>query len=396
MPKTGSSAIQAFLALNQSKLKGLDILYPNPDRFLEGFQTSSGNCYFFHELFAKNKLKKIRSYIDKHFDQTDKNLIFSSEVLFHSLRLYPERFFKVFSHYNFKIICYVRQQELLFSSACKQMIKGRGLTAPELETVEKQFDFFTLLMGTQKFTATENIVVRPYEEGQFYKQNIYDDFCKVIGINRDDSFCMPEKNVNPSLNQSALEYRRLMNIVKIDHDNFKKRISYNNILTCFSVDSASLGTHQGYSCFSLAQRKDIYDRYKTRNDQLAKVFYDNKPLFTEVVSNEKKSDGFRYELAPEEAEKISKYIYRKRKKLLIELYALLAMQKDTCSFPEIKKVLLPAVEVILTKNEKKKALIKGKIRLIQQLIPFKTRTKYHELKHRYSIQYFKIQIQNRF
>jgi hypothetical protein len=389
MPKTGSSAIQAFLALNQSGLNEQGISYPNPDDFKQLYQTSSGNCYFFHELFAHSKLDKVKRYIDRQLVRSEGKVLFSSEMLFHSLRLYPQRFFEVFNHYDFKIVCYIRRQDLLISSAYKQMVKGRGISTLELEKIETQIDFCSVLLDALKYAVSGNFVIRPYEKAQFFNQNIYDDFCKVIGVKRDQSFSLPEDVVNPSLNQHAFEYRRLLNILRFDCDNFNKKILVNNLLSSYSVQSATSENELGFSVFSLDQRKEILSRYKPKNDRLAEVFFNGKPLFTDMAIHATNGDGKKFELSKDEIERISRYIFRESKKLILEIYAALHIHKNDEEFQYVRNKLLPVFENILSKPLKKEALIIKRFLIIQQLMPIEVRIKYHDLKHRYSVQYFK-------
>ncbi len=384
MPKTGSSAIQAFLALNQAKLMEYGISYPDPDKLSPAFQTSSGNCFYFHRLFSENRIRTIRRLIDDHLENSEDRLLLSSESLFHSLRLFPDRFFSVFNHYNFKIICFVRRQDLLYSSAFKQLVKLSGYTIMNLKKIENHIDFHSVLMGALKYIETENIIIRPYEKGQFYKHNIYDDFCKLIGVERDQSFCLPIKTVNPSLNQFALEYRRLLNTLNFDHGFVQKKNLINDVLTRYSVDARDSGTKDVFSVFSFAQQQEILSGCKERNEQLSRVFFGGKPLFTETNTQHEYADSFQPGLPMAEAERISRYIYHESKDLLIELYAFLSRKKTDREFLKAKNTLLPPIEAVLTNYEKKKALKIRKYLLIQRIVPANLRASYYEMRKRFT------------
>jgi hypothetical protein len=296
MPKTGSSAIQALLTINHNKLSEKGYLFPNPPRFDQVFQTSSGNVGMFQKLFINNDIDGIKNFIDS-FDN-NKALILSSEALFDILRLYPDRFFTVFNEYNFKIICYVRRQDNLISSCYNQLIKNHDATSLSvINHIVKTNDFGKTLLDSLSYAETEKIIVRPYEKQQFYGGNIFADFLNCIGLELDDDFIYPDKIVNPSFDWGTLEFRRTLNILEVDRGNLMKKHSINALLAKYTVDKNMGRPFQDSNIFSPKERIEIIDSHKEINEQVAKIFLkrENGILFNDplpkIDSSWQKNEG---------------------------------------------------------------------------------------------------------
>lgn len=313
MNKTGSSAIQAFLKLNYEVLIKRGVLYPNPPKFDQAFQTSSGNAGLFHQLILNNELDKIRSIIES-FDNKH-TLILSSEALFHTLTEYPERFFDVFNQYDYKIICYVRRQDNLFSSCYNQLIKNHDATSRfVIEHIEQTNDFSATLLNSLKYAEANKFIIRPYEKQQFYAGNIYYDFLNCIGLDIDSNYIFPEKVVNPSLNWETLEFRRLLNFLNVDRDNPRQKYALNALLAQYTVDNNMGKPFQENNIFSLKERVEIINRYKEKNEQVAKIFLnrDDGQLFYETITEVNDLETQNEELNLEKVLDICKYIMQKK------------------------------------------------------------------------------------
>lgn len=267
MPKTGSSAIQAFLTLNYNKLLKKGVFFPNPPKFDHAFQTTIGNAAILRKLFENNEVDEVRKYIEKFKDKD--TIIFSSEYLYDILRESPERFFDVFNKYDYKIICYVRRQDNLLSSLYNQYIKNHYGT---VRSIGKVFDFSKTLLGSLEYTEPDKIIVRPYEKQQFYGGSIFSDFLNCIGLKLEDDFILPEKVVNPSLDRDALEFRRILNILEVDKGNFVKQHCINELLAKYTVDNNMGKPFQDNNIFPPKERIELINGHKKENELVAKVF----------------------------------------------------------------------------------------------------------------------------
>ncbi len=330
MPKTGSSAIQAFLTLNHDTLKKRGFLFPNPPNFDQAFQTSGGNAGIFKELFIKNDLDRIRSFIESF---NGKNaVIFSSEELFHILREYPKRFFDVFNTYDYKIICYVRRQDNLISSSYNQLIKNHDVISRSvIDHIANAHDFSKVLLDSLEYAEADKFIVRPYEKQQFYGGNIFSDFLNCIGLKLYDDFIFPEKIVNPSLNWDALEFRRILNILEVDRNDIKNKYYINGILAKYTVDMNMGEPFQDSNIFSPKERIEIINAYKEKNEQVARIFLNRKDgqLFYDPIPEVNSSWQQNEELTFEKALDICKYILSTKYKDNLEEELIKSIAKGT-------------------------------------------------------------------
>ncbi|WEK53926.1 MAG: hypothetical protein P0Y55_15375 [Candidatus Cohnella colombiensis] len=340
MHKTGSSAIQALLTLNNMKLQDKGFFFPNPPNFDQAYQTSEGNAGFLYKLFVDNELDEIKKYIESI---EHSKIILSSEYLFQALLEYPERFFKVFNDYDYKIICYVRRQDDLFSSMYNQMVKNHDLEdkLSALKFIEGKSDFHKVLFECLKYTELENVIVRPYEKQQFYKGNIYSDFLNCIGLELEESYCLPEKIVNPSLSWDSLEFRRLLNSMAIDRDEPLRKFPINELLARYTVEMNRGEPFGENNTFPSKKRIEIINSFYEKNKQIANRFLHRKSgeLFLDPLPDIDKRDEWNKQLSIEDMIKICRYILSSTYQDDVELELLKVIAKGT-------------IEKILTDNDK--------------------------------------------
>ncbi|NOU66229.1 hypothetical protein GC096_19500 [Paenibacillus sp. LMG 31461] len=320
MPKTGSSAIQAFLALNYENLLKRHVHFPNPPSFSQAFQTSSGNADVLYELFINNELIEIERFIES-LGHEDK-VILSSERLFEVLQLYPTRFFSVLNRYNFKIICYVRRHDNLISSYYNQRVKNHDEVnrSTVLEYVKLNSHFYEVLSESLKYTSSERFIIRPYEKQQFCGGNIYSDFLNCIDIEVEGDFIFPEKIVNPSLGWDALEFRRHLNMLRIDHDNITNKLAINALLAKYTVEHNMGRPFQENSIFSPTERYEIINSFSEKYECIARTFLgrENGKLFYDDIPDIDSPWQQNEELSFEKSFEICKYLLNHKDKINVE------------------------------------------------------------------------------
>ena len=284
MPKTGSSAIQAFLALNKDYLAKNGFAYPNHPGFSQAFQTSSGN--------VADMLKWIRNENTPVFDiflkkVKSKNIILSSEILFVALNEDPEKFAKFLCNKKYKIIFYIREFTDLIESCLNQQIKNHYLVdCSNIDHIVSSFDYYKCLINATKYIEKNNIVVRRYADKQFYKGNIYADFMQIIGLEVNSDVRYPEKVVNPSLNKEALSFRIMLNKSFFGQKNINQKYNINGILAEYSVENKE---PDNYKLLSLEQRKKMLSNYSSKEKELVTLFFNKTdvPLFDQKIEETK-------------------------------------------------------------------------------------------------------------
>lgn len=123
-PKTGSSAIQSFLASSVDELAQEGIRYPEHasfDRAQRG-GVSSGNC--------PNKASKIFEKVTKEASQCSRGdrLLFSNELMFDQREEICRNISKLGRNFQFEVILFIRNPSEMAMSSYQQSIKRNGET----------------------------------------------------------------------------------------------------------------------------------------------------------------------------------------------------------------------------------------------------------------------------
>ncbi|MBL4660776.1 MAG: hypothetical protein JKY19_10500 [Alcanivoracaceae bacterium] len=288
MPKTGSSAIQAFLALNESYLLRHGFSYPNHTGFKQAFQTSAGNVADMAKWIENGNHQAINVILSK---TSTKNVILSSEILFIVLKNQPEKFAQYLQGRNYKIICYIREFTDLIESCINQQVKNHyRVDYSNVDNVVASFDYYKCLIKLDSHINIENIIVKKYGNEYFYKGNIYTDFMQTLGLELDDSVVYPEKVVNPSLNRDALEFRIILNKSFFAKKDVDLKYRLNGILAQYSVENNS----EVSPLLNQLSRNALNSKYASKEKELAVKYFNDSDceLFHKKPVCDKEYGGF--------------------------------------------------------------------------------------------------------
>ncbi len=235
LPKTGTTAIQSFLAKNKKALRKHSACFPDFGyRYLRRDHyvhiDSVRNAHFlvkaWESLVTDTPNKTYLSVLDQLEElgkQYDK-IILSDESLWLFGDLCPDAWTVLKSDLEKRglklcAIAYLRRQDNFALSYYRQMIKsaGTGLSFYDyMDNVFKdkyQLDYFSHLEFLSGILGRENVFFRVYEKGQFQgdEHNIYSDFLDILGIPLKDGFVLEKEMYNASLDDSLLELKRILN-----------------------------------------------------------------------------------------------------------------------------------------------------------------------------------------
>ena len=231
-PKTGTTAIQSFLRENEALLNRLGYCFPElshevgirgyKDRNGHFLICNAGSRYQYDEVIVREKgFRAVERLAGKY-----SNIILSDEELWKSAgkreglwQLIDEEFRKIGC--EMKIIVYLRRQDLFIQSLWNQNVKSKYMRRTESfeECMEQNvFRYFPLnyyrhLSRMTKYLKKENIIVRPYEEGQFEgaEHSIFSDFFQCIGLALTEEYTRETVRRNPGLRGNFLEIKRIIN-----------------------------------------------------------------------------------------------------------------------------------------------------------------------------------------
>lgn len=316
--KTGSSAIQAWLARNHKFLAGKGVLYPvHP---VAKTQISSGNLKV---ILTQNQgeealkpgndwfvdVEKVKALLEEFYASDAKVLLLSSEFFFHRIvdieKAIPEAEF----------IAYIRNPVELLESNYNQGVKRHGnikkFSAPK--SLDKYF--WQYLTNVFKRVKANKIFLRPYDERLMVGGNIVTDVLAVIGLEVD----VENKRINPSFTFSSLEFKRLLNYFELGTLEPQ-------------LDVALQGCTLGTPVYSLMDKND-FERLNKQSCQAMQVFIEKYqqnhllPLLQNFQNVDQKI--FRNQNANlRELSAIAEYLHNKTQPLFYKLKALVALHQN--------------------------------------------------------------------
>src|ERR1700730_5721697 len=212
-PKTGTSAIQVFLASNIGNLRaiGLDYLKREPPR--EGLPTTgNGASVFRYFKRAQAPPEKLEDLLDGYFG-TENGAVVSSELLYFIPAAGWGEIIQACRARNItpSVIYYVRNVYPFYASTYNQFVKNHGSTESFEEFVERNCVFYCLerLTFLKEPVGAAQLPVAHYES---QREHICEHFLGLIApaANKSD-FAFHRARVNRSLDESELRLMRIAN-----------------------------------------------------------------------------------------------------------------------------------------------------------------------------------------
>ncbi|MHC4844245.1 MAG: hypothetical protein ACYTEE_10625 [Planctomycetota bacterium] len=371
--KTGTSALQRFLLLNRHTLSQKGVSYPE-DRGGHVAHHRVSWSFRFREGVTKWNWPK-DMYLPKQewqmiLEQIDgKKGIISSEHLIRNPIANVYEIFHLTSNYDVKIIVYWRRRDSLEDSWYNELIKGGERVTPP--SYMQQLTSKEHLDAWAKVFGKENILVRPYERTQLYKEDVVADFLHhVLGLELTEEFTLPEKEVNTRLHRIALEYKRMVNLIPIAPREKRKIV---NPLRDVSTVLMELG-RKTYPVFSPQQRRELIKRYSKENAAIAREYLsrDDDSLFYGPLPSLNEDWQPYVELLEEDARFINKHLFRNNPEALnvITQGILCSQYRQKVEAREAALKLLPGIpseffREILSENLRTGNAHESSVRIVQ-------------------------------
>ena len=241
--KTGTTALQGFLATGRAGLKNQGILYPDI-RYaglrlgLENHNAIAGTLAGLrppHGITAEGYFNQFRAQVAARpgcdlvvlsaegFTGHPNVLLCDTEAAFRAAEnTYIARLRALAGDDDVTIVVYLRRQDHWLNSTANQRIKFEGRNAgPAFDTIERfydlqkpRLDYLTSLDCWASHFEAGNMIVRPYETAQLTGGSVVSDF--FTAINRPGIATLapaPDrvKPVNPGLSRDVLEFKKRLN-----------------------------------------------------------------------------------------------------------------------------------------------------------------------------------------
>ena len=294
-PKTGSSAIQAFLRQNQHVLEEKGVYYPRfPFRY--DYVLRNRNGYFLrgerlgsrHPDFVEG-MRLIGEAFEKY-----PNIILTEEGIWYETRKWHNQLSDIMrkKRYDVKIIVYIRRQDEYVLSRWNQFIKSYFYKYRDRKTddaiwenylqralKDSKLNYFTTLKRLEEIYGEGNVLVRRYDRSYFSGgKSICADFLQTIGLEQTDEYTDAEVAVNPSLSPNTAEIQRILNTVVINQaeENVDDVLLLRDLLLSYSGLS-----RENYPCsmFSEEEAEEFMKHYHKGNCKVAKKYFGEEELF---------------------------------------------------------------------------------------------------------------------
>jgi hypothetical protein len=276
LDKTGTTAIQRFMADNETLFREKEILYPLTGRY---------PTYPHHGLFAHISKRPstgryveaattwqgLLSTLDAEIEQKHPStVVMSSEILGQGVDMAALKDLRRrFDHVT--VILYLRPQDDYLASVYTQMVKSSGEYRHFAIENLHDANFLDLCETWAKFAENGALYVRRYGESYLQGGNLLSDFLRwAFGIELTDDMIVDQRNHNPRLTNDALEFKRLINLCT------PLTISSHFISPLLSTSyEQDLSTADDFSRNSLllpAARKRIMVKYRESNTAVARSY----------------------------------------------------------------------------------------------------------------------------
>ncbi|PKN65139.1 MAG: hypothetical protein CVU57_12065 [Deltaproteobacteria bacterium HGW-Deltaproteobacteria-15] len=286
-PKTGSTALEKFLANNRNTLAQLGWQYP--DVSLRGFGHHDfafliGGGYPEWAIPQARPLEELVQDLKMSLTGAP-GCIMSSENFF--LLPNPRGVAEILSQANFppgdsKIVVYVRRQDEAHISWYNQVVKAQGYTGAITECIAENRDLWNYadrLKSWEEVFGRDNLVVRPYQAGDLLENDIRADFLSVAGLTP-EHFNWHEEPINTRINADILRFQRSINRLPLSYPE-KRR--FHKQLIALTAATKDTGLFDDSPLLSTKQRKEILSTYAASNAEVARTYLGRERLFKEDI-----------------------------------------------------------------------------------------------------------------
>jgi hypothetical protein len=245
--KAGSSSIQNFLRENRDQLFELGLLYPQspgqsrharlslfvkPDEELESSpewrRQKQSDPARFRKTFRRQLLSEIELSGASRVLLSDEVLFGASVPALRRLGRFTGRVAD-----RLRVVAYLRRQDDHMVSRYQQGVKigwVQRLSDWAREDMTDLYDYDGRLRRHARLLRPDDLVVRRFEPDSFLDGSLYQDFLHAAGVDARAEDLQQSTNRNPSLDAESVEFLRLLNLYRVEHDGAKPGLIDNRSL----------------------------------------------------------------------------------------------------------------------------------------------------------------------
>ena len=183
--KGGSSAIQAGLRINHQELARRGIAVPAVDLASDTPVTGSHAPFFEARLEERRAtpMPELGDLLEETADRVDANTVVISAENLSNPNGFEEPFACLAARFDIKIVLYVRRQDDLLESSWQQwdIKQGGSLLAWMIRNIGVRGNWSRVVEPWAGKLGDDRIVARVYDRSLLAKEDVFLDFCEVLG-----------------------------------------------------------------------------------------------------------------------------------------------------------------------------------------------------------------------
>ena len=307
-PKTGTSAIQNFLAMNRENLKTNGIFIPTTDH-LAGCHVELGQATFIPTLLGASALwinpffkegytiadqnniwKKYRDEIETNCNKDDL-VIFSYEALTGFVEQEIVRVNELMKTLfdDIIVVLYLRRQPECLISHYGSGIYNGAVPQENFFDQLNQSSFFICFFVYHKIVerwsifGKDKLKIRIFDKREFHENDLLSDFAHTVGF--DMTGLERGKNENVSLDSAETEYLRFLNThIPAYLDSWTVNPDRRLINGFFWQTKEGRSKYEKPYHLNRNEAQQILDQYREGNDWIAREYLGREKLFDDDVS----------------------------------------------------------------------------------------------------------------
>ena len=289
MPKTGTTFLQQLLVKNRPRLEREGMCYPCFSDIFPHLPTNRNAFFLSRKKESQADVARALERVNQ-LAQTHSQVILSNEHIWR-YRAWDPAFWEMLARnispdVDIRVIVYLRRQDQYMYSQYAQVVKTM-IETPQFRTLtfaDYYREFALLEEPDEDYAATldvmaaaigaDHITVRVYDRELLEADGgITADFLDVLGLREVDDWEMPSRKLNPSLRDSVLETKRLLNRnPDFNAPGPKVEDPYTKILTRVQADMAAEGLIGSRTGFPTELRSEIIEHFSEGNARIAREY----------------------------------------------------------------------------------------------------------------------------
>ncbi|MCH5268842.1 MAG: hypothetical protein J1E62_10955 [Lachnospiraceae bacterium] len=305
-PKTGTTSIQIFLAKNRELLSSKNFCYPDLGYRFDNVGKHR-NAHFLIQRYYDEKKQRLYEQEEAlrnegmqkvlELFQTSDNIILSDESIWNQSYFVDDFWLNLkeilAEHgHRIKVIAYLRRQDAYIRSywaeSAKADLQVKSFTKYVDSNPQERLhaDYFRAMDLIASCIGTENIIIRPFEKGQFVNNNLLDDFLDCVGLTLTDEYVLDEFSRNPAVAGEFIQSKQILNT----NPAFAERKSF--MLPLIIKATRHRGGNMDYrraALFTDMEPSEYNEQFREGNEQVARKFLNREDgvLFYEEPESEK-------------------------------------------------------------------------------------------------------------